>query len=423
MAVGQRHDDAPGHRTAPFMNHSDPAGPALDVSSAFMELGAVVVGLALLARLANRVGVSTIPLYLLGGLAFGNGGLLPLRFSEGMVHFGAEIGVALLLFMLGLESTGEELAANLRVGLPSGALDLLLNAAPGALAGWLLGWGLLPSSLLAGATYVTSSGIAARLIDELGWRGNPETPSVLSILVTEDLAMAVFLPLSAVLLVGQGLVQGAVSVLIALATVFAILALALRYGGAMSRGLAGATDEGVVLFTFGLVLLVAGLAQRMQVSAAVGAFLAGVAVSGPVVHRVHRLLGPLRDLFAAMFFLFFGLTVDPGSLPPVLAPAFALAVASALTKLGTGWLAARRSGVVGPGRWRAGLALVPRGEFSVVIAGLGVGAGLEPALGPLAAAYVLILAVAGTVLARAAGPRLGPAPVAVAAEAAAGHGG
>ena len=380
---------------------------AADISLIFMEFGAAVIGLAVLAGLANRVGVSTIPLYLLGGLAFGNGGLLPLQFSEVQVHFGAEVGVVLLLFMLGLESSGDELAAGLRAGLPAGIVDLALNAAPGLIAGLLMGWGWLPSVLLAGVTAITSSGIAARLIDELDWRGNPETPAVLSVLVLEDLEMAVFLPLISVFLVGRAWGEGILSVLLAVATVVGILVVAVRFGKPLSQRLAGATDEVVVLFTFGLVLAVAGLAQRMQVSAAVGAFLAGVAVSGPLVGRVHRLIGPLRDLFAALFFLFFGLQIDPSTLPPVLAPALALAGVSVVTKLATGWYAARRAGVDSRGRWRAGLALVARGEFSVVIAGLGVSAGVEPRLGPFSAAYVLALAIVGTVLARALGPRLG----------------
>jgi monovalent cation:H+ antiporter-2, CPA2 family len=378
----------------------------VDVSSVFVELGLAVIGLALLARLANRVGVSTIPLYLLGGLAFGNGGLLPLRFSESQVAFGAEIGVALLLFMLGLGSEREELADNLRANLPAGAVDLLLNATPGVVAGYLLGFGWVASALLGGITYVTSSGIVARLLDELGWRGAPEASAVLSILVLEDLAMAVFLPIAAVVLVGRGLWDGVAAVGVAVTAVATIVCLVLRYGKALSHRLAGATDEAIVLFTFGLVLLVAGLAQRLQVSAAVGAFLVGVAVSGPVVPRVHRLIGPLRDLFAALFFLFFGLQIDPSSLPPVFAPAAALAGVSIVSKLLTGWYAARRAGVDVAGCWRAGLALTPRGEFSVVIAGLAVGRGLDDRLGPLSAAYVLILALVGTILARLAAPRL-----------------
>src|SRR5947209_20232462 len=92
-----------------------------------------------------------------------------------------------------------------------------------------------------------------------------------------------------------------------------------------------------------------------------------VALSGPLVGQTHRLLGPLRDFFAALFFLFFGLEIDPATLPPVLMQAVALAVVTTVTKLLTGWWAVRWTA----GGLRAGAALVARGEFSIVIAGLG----------------------------------------------------
>src|SRR5262249_8829730 len=133
-----------------------------DTSFVFIELGVAVIALALLARLASRWGFSTVPLYLLGGLAFGEGGLMPLRFSAGFVHLGAEIGILLLLFLLGLEYRREELVANLRAGLPAGIVDFLLNFPPGLAAGWALGWGLLPSVLLGGVTWVSSTGVIAR---------------------------------------------------------------------------------------------------------------------------------------------------------------------------------------------------------------------------------------------------------------------
>jgi monovalent cation:H+ antiporter-2, CPA2 family len=375
-----------------------------DVSWFFIELGAVVVGLAVLARLANRLGFSAIPLYLLAGLAFGNGGLVPLHFSEEFVHGGAEIGVLLLLFMLGLEYTGEELSATLHAGLPSGVVDFVLNFPPGLVAGLLLGWGLLASLLLGGVTYISSSGVIAKVLAELKWQNHPETPTIVSVLVLEDLAMAVYLPLAAVLLIGQGVVAGLISTLVVLTTVGVVLFVAVRYGKAMSRMVSHQSDEVILLTTFGLVLLVAGVAQQLQVSAAVGAFLTGIALSGLIVEQTQRLLGPLRDLFAAIFFLFFGLQIDPATLPPVLLLALGLGVVSALTKLLTGWWAARRAGVDVPGRWRAGAALVARGEFSIVIAGFGANAGLEAQLGPLAAAYVLFLAMLGPILARTVEP-------------------
>ncbi|MGH2766986.1 MAG: cation:proton antiporter, partial [Actinomycetota bacterium] len=164
-----------------------------------LELGAIIVGLALLARLAGRFGFSPIPLYLLVGLAFGRGGLVPVVTAEEFIETGAEIGVILLLLLLGLEYTGEELTRGLRTGAASGAVDLVLNAAPGFAAGLLLGWGPVSAVLLAGVTYISSSGIVAKLLSDLGWVGNRETPAVLSVLVLEDLVMAVYLPVVAVL--------------------------------------------------------------------------------------------------------------------------------------------------------------------------------------------------------------------------------
>lgn len=376
-----------------------------DIALVFIELGVAVIGLAVLARLASRWGFSAIPLYLLAGLAFGNGGLVPLQFSEEFVHIGAEIGVILLLFMLGLEYTGEELGANLRSGLPAGLVDLLLNFSPGVVAGLWLGWTPLAAVLLGGVTYISSSGVIAKVLAELGRLNNRETPAIISVLVLEDLAMAVYLPLVAVLLIGQGVIDALTAILIALLTVGMVLFVAVRYGKTLSRLVAHQSDEVLLFTTFGLILLVAGVAQRLQVSAAVGAFLVGIALSGPIVERAHKLLGPLRDLFAAIFFLFFGLQVDPATLPPVLVAAVSLGVVTALTKILTGWWAARRAGVDSAGGLRAGAALVARGEFSIVIAGLGVSAGLEPQLGAFSAAYVLFLAVVGPILARLIDPR------------------
>jgi CPA2 family monovalent cation:H+ antiporter-2 len=374
------------------------AAPAHDVSQILFELGAAIVGLAVLARLATRLGFSAIPLYLLAGLAFGNGGLAPLNFSQSFIHTGAQIGVLLLLFMLGVEFTGEELRHNLRIGLPAGAMDFALNFTPGVIAGLVLGFSPLTSVLLGGITYISSSGVIARIIGELGWMNNPETTSVLSVLVLEDLAMAIYLPLMAVLLAGGSSQQIAIAVFFAIATVMVILLIALRWGRQISGFFAHESDEVILLTIFGAVLLVGGLAQKLRVSAAVGAFLVGIAMSGPIAEKSRRLVAPLRDLFAATFFFFFGMEIDPATLPAMLLPALVLAAITAGTKILTGYWAARGNGVDKKARLRAGMELVARGEFSIVIAGLGAAA--EPRLGPLAAAYVLILVVLGPVLVR-----------------------
>jgi CPA2 family monovalent cation:H+ antiporter-2 len=362
-----------------------------------IELGAAIVGLALLARFANRWGFSAIPLYLLAGLAFGHGGVAPLNLSGDFIRIGGEIGVLLLLFMLGLEYTGEELKSNLRTGLPAGLMDFALNFLPGLVAGFLFGWSPIACALLGGVTYISSSGVIAKVLAELGWLGNPETPSILSVLVLEDLAMALYLPLIAVVLAGGGLSKISVSVLVAIAVVSIVLFVALRYGRRISQLASHQSDEIILLTIFGAVLLVGGAAQQFQVSAAIGAFLVGIAASGPLAEQSHRLLGPLRDLFAALFFFFFGLEIDPKTIPAALPSAVALGIVTAFTKIATGFWAARKV-ADRRARWRAGVALIARGEFSIVIAGLG--AGIEPQLGPIAATYVLFLAILAPLLAR-----------------------
>lgn len=371
---------------------------AHDFSKLLIELGGALVGLAVLARIASRWGISSIPLYLLGGLAFGRGGLAPLDLSHDFIGTGAEIGVLLLLFMLGLEYSGDQLGDSLRTGIPSGVVDFLFNFSPGLIAGLLFRWKVLPAVLLGGATWVSSSGIIAKVLTDLGRQSNPEMPQILSILVFEDLAMAIYLPIVAVLAAGGGSGRIATDVSIAIGAVMIVLFVALRFGRQWSAAVAHESDEIVLLSTFGTVLLVAGLAQKVQVSAAIGAFLVGIAVSGPISEQSHRLLSPLRDLFAAIFFFFFGMEIDPHELPRVIPAALLLAAATAFTKVATGYWAGRRAGVEKRARWRAGVALIARGEFSMVIAALGTA--LEPALGPFSAAYILLLAIAGPVIAR-----------------------
>jgi len=365
-----------------------------------IEVGALLLGLSVLGRLAIRIGISPIPLYLLVGLGAGQGGVIPLSASEEFIAVGSEIGVILLLAMLGLEFTAEELLGNLRQSRMAGLVDGLANALPGAGVALLLGWGPIAAVALAGVTWVSSSGVIAKVLRDLGRLGNRETPVILSILVIEDLAMAFYLPVLSALVIGAGLLQGAIVLVIAVVAVLVILYLALNHGKVISKLFSAHHSEPLLLGVLGLTMLVAGLAQQVNVSAAVGAFLVGIAISGQVAHNAAEVLTPLRDLFAAIFFVFFGLSTDPVAIVPMLVPAALLAVLTMGTKVWSGYFAARRAGIGVPGRWRTGLTLTVRGEFSIVIAGLAVGAGVEPQLAPLATAYVLITVVAGPLLAR-----------------------
>jgi CPA2 family monovalent cation:H+ antiporter-2 len=371
-------------------------------SQLLIELGGVITALGLLTALSARVGISPIPLYLVAGLAFGKGGILPLATSESFISTGAEIGIVLLLLTLGLEYTAQELISTLRQSAPAGLADLILNALPGVGCALLLGWGATAAVALGGVTFVTSSGIAAQLLADLGWAQHPEGRVVVSLLVLEDLTMAAYLPILTTLLAGASLLAGSRTLAIAAAAVALILFISLRHGRLVEAFVSSPNEEVLLLKVLGLTLLVAGIAEKIQVSAAVGAFLVGIALSGPVAHSARVRIAPLREVFAAVFFVFFGLQTSPPLLLPVAGPA--LAAISLITKLGTGFLAAARAGLGRSERIRAGAALVARGEFSIVIAGLAVAAGLNSHLAPLTAAYVFIMAITGPLIARAADP-------------------
>ena len=311
----------------------------------FLELGTVILVLALVGRLAGRIGITPIPLYLLSGIAVQT--IMHLgEAPEHFIHTGGEIGAV----------------------------------------------------LLGGVTYLTSSGIASKILADLGRLGNRETPTILAVCVLEDVVMAVYLPVVAALLLGGTLVAVGVNLFIALTAFGLAFFLAMRYGHVLSRIMNVENNEALLLGVLGLVLVVAGVADLLKVSAAIGAFLVGIALSGEVADRARHQIEPLRDLFAAVFFVLFGLQLDLDKVPAVLIPALILAVITSLTKFWVGWHGAARAGVQTRGRYRAGTTLIPRGEFSILIAGLGLT--LVPTLGPLAAVYVLMTAIIGPVLAR-----------------------
>ena len=371
-----------------------------------IEVGGLLLVLSILGRIANRVGLSPIPLYLAAGLLVGEGGIIPLDASMEFFHIGSEIGVVLLLVMLGLEYSPSELVKGLTQAKFSGLWDALLNAVPGAAFALIMGWGPVAAVAFAGITWVSSSGVVAKMLRDLRRLGNRETPTILSVLVIEDLAMAFYLPIVSAIVIGDALDHAAITVAIAVAAVLVILFIALRFGKTISRVFSVHHLESLLIGVLGLTMLVGGISSELQVSTAVGAFLVGIAITGQVAEESVRVLAPLRDLFATIFFVYFGIVTSPATLIPVLLPAVALAIVTMGTKVLTGYLAARASGVGPAGRWRAGFALTPRGEFSIVIAGLAASAlsagnpQVAQFIVSTTTAYVLMTIIAGPLLAR-----------------------
>lgn len=370
-------------------------GPLVALGGSFLAAG-------LLARLGRRAGLPTIPLFMAAGIVFGphTPGLALVEHPDELELLAA-MGLVLLLFHLGLEFSLGDLVAGGRRLLGAGALYLALNMGGGLAFGLALGWGGAEALVVAGAVGISSSAIVTKLLVELRRLANPETRLVLGIVVVEDVFLALYLALLQPALGGSEGVAGALgSFGRAFAFLIGLVAVA-RFGARWVRRLIDTDDAELLTVCFlGLVLLVAGLAEEVGVSDAIGAFMVGLIVAETTAaSRVARLVLPLRDAFAAIFFFAFGLTIDPGDVASVAGPVAAAVVLTTVCNLAAGLLAARLYGFGPKAAANVGLTILARGEFSLILASLAQSAGLDPRLGPFVAGYVLVLAIGGPLLA------------------------
>jgi monovalent cation:H+ antiporter-2, CPA2 family len=363
-----------------------------------VALGAALLVAGVLARAGRRFGLPTIPLFMAAGILAG-----PFTPGPVLVRDPADLGLLttlgliLLLFHLGLEFSLDDLVAGGRKLLAAGAIYLAINMSAGLGVGSALGWGGRETLIVAGIVGISSSAIVTKLVIELRRLANPETGLLLGIVVVEDVFLAVYLALLQPVL---GEAEGAGEALAAVAkgAAFLVLLVAVARWGrrVVGRLLDTGDDELLTVCFVGVAVLVAGVAANVGISAAIGAFLAGQVVAGTsVAHRVQRLVLPLRDLFAAMFFFAFGLSVDPGALGEVAAPVLLAVTVTVAGCIVAGTIAARIQKMGPYAAANIGLTVLARGEFSLILASLAVAAGLDGRLGPFTAGYVLVLAIAG----------------------------
>ncbi len=305
----------------------------------------------------------------------------------------------MLLLLLGLEYSARELGSALRDRKSIGVVDFIANAIPGALFSLILGWGWTGALIMGGISYVSSSGIAAEMIRESGLQRSEVAKRTISVLVIEDLALAPYLPLASAILSGASALVGIISVSAAFIITGLVLVISVRRESLVSGLLRHYEPLGLLLTVFGSALLAAGAAAYAGLSGAVAAFLVGLLLTGEVANAARARLSPLRDFFAAIFFLFFGLATNPREIPSVLPIAIALTIVGALGKFVTAWWGARD--MSDPMSWRrSGAFLIPRGEFSIVIAGLASTVGFGGRLQAITITYVILTTLLSSLLLR-----------------------
>jgi CPA2 family monovalent cation:H+ antiporter-2 len=340
---------------------------SLAVNLTLVEIGLLFIGLGILSWLALKLHVSSIPLFLLAGLALGKGGIVPLDVSEDFLNVGAEIGAILLLLVLGFEYSASELASSMKKRWHAGLMDILLNAVPAAILAFILGYGPVGALAFAGIMFISSSGIVSQLIRETGWGKSNVAKRVTSVLVFEDILMAPYLPILAAFTLGLSVWAGLISVTVALGVTMSIFLIAI---GREIPGLKSLAKRGpgvLLLLVFGVTLAVAGAATLAGFSGAIAAFLIGMLLTGEVAESLRSRFAPLREIFSAIFFLFFGLSISFLDVVSVLPVAIAFSVLGIAGKLAVGWWVGRDMSDRMSWR-RIGAFLVARGEFSMIIA-------------------------------------------------------
>ena len=374
-----------------------------------LEIGLALALIAFAVGLAAKLGFSNVPFLIVIGMVVGPHapqiGVFDFRFieTESLISFMGRMGVLFLLFYLGLESSVTKLIRAGRSILAGGSLYIGINFTIGFSYGYLNGFPLRETLIIAGLTTVSSSAIVAKILFDYRRTANPETELILGITMFEDIFLAVYLSLiSGIILSGASSFAGvASSGGIALGFIVALLAVGRWATPVLNRLFRISSNEVFVIVVFACLFLLAGLGETIHVAESIGALLLGL-ILGETEHseRMERLIVPFRDFFGAIFFFSFGLSIDPFSLGGAAWLAVGAALLSLIGVVIAGLIVGKASKISPVGSLNTGFTLLARGEFSIIIVNLAIAGGLLAVLQPFAALYVLILASGSPLLAK-----------------------
>ncbi|OBA08902.1 potassium transporter [Bacillus subtilis] len=371
------------------------------------EVGTALVLVAIASVIAHKIKFSIIPFLIVLGMLVGPHapkiGIIDLTFIESseIIEFFGRMGVLFLLFYLGLEfSVGKLIKSGKSIAV-GGTIYILINFSLGLLYGFITGFSFLEVLVLAGVITISSSAIVAKVLVDLKRTANPETELILGIIMFEDIFLAVYLSVVSGLVLGDATSVGSalLSILIAFGYMVLFFIAARKLPPLLNKLLDIRSNEVFIIVIFAALFFIAGFSETIHVAEAIGALLLGLVFS-ETEHsdRIEHLVVPFRDFFGAMFFFSFGLSIDPFSLGEAVWLALGAVMLTILGNFIAGMVAGRRAGLSHKASSNIGLTIVSRGEFSIIVANLGIAGGLSATLKPFAALYVLILAILGPLL-------------------------
>jgi monovalent cation:H+ antiporter-2, CPA2 family len=294
-----------------------------------LEVGAIMMVAFIGAALASRYKQSVVLGYIIAGILIGPfihldiggfhyDGLIQ---DTSLISVISELGIILLMFFVGLEFSITKLRKVERPAIILSVINIGVNLFTGILLGTALGWPLIDTIFLAAVVSMSCAAVAMKSLMELNRLTNPETDFLLGVMIVEDFISAIFLALVGGLIVTTGADTSVTGFVIG-ATVFiiffAVLAL-LIIPRTISHLVKMENDEMFVLFALGMVCLSAAVAELCSVPGMIGAFFIGMAFAETkITERMEEKMAPFRDAFVAVFFIAFGMLIDPGLFPSVM---------------------------------------------------------------------------------------------------------
>ncbi|MFD1427541.1 CPA2 family monovalent cation:H+ antiporter-2 [Kroppenstedtia sanguinis] len=371
------------------------------------EIGLAVALVSMVGLLSAKLRFSVIPFYILVGMVVGphapHFGIIDLRFIESatFIDFMGRLGVLFLLFYLGLEFSIGRLIKSGKSIVVGGSFYVVINFLSGLLLGWMMGFPFKETMVICGIMTSSSTAIVAKVLVDLKRTANPETEIIMGMIMFDDLFIAFHISLlSGIVLSGATSWTGVLlTCLTALVFILLFIIVGRKVMPWVDKALDIRSSELFLLLVIASLFLVSGLSESLHVAEAIGALLIGLVLAESVhAKRIEQLVVPFRDLFGAIFFFSFGLSIDPTTLGGAVTVAVVGVLLTIIGNIVSGFFAGRASGISTKSSANIGFTLVSRGEFSIIMANIGKEGDLQPVLQSFAVLYVLILAVLGPLL-------------------------
>ena len=341
------------------------------------DLGLILAAAGITTLLFKRIKQPLVLGYILAGLLVGpHINFVPSVTDHASINIWAEIGVIFLLFSLGLEFSFKKLVKVGGSASITAIVEVVFMLLTGFVAGMAMGWSTMDSIFLGGILSVSSTTIIIRAFEELGVKHKKFAGLVFGVLIVEDLVAILLLVLLSTLAVSQQF--AGMEMLISILKLCFFLVLWFIGGIFLIPSFLKATkklmnDETMLVVSIALCLLMVMLAVKVGFSPALGAFIMGsILAETTQAERIEHLTKSVKDLFAAIFFVSVGMLIDPGILVDYLVPIVIITFATVLGKFLSSGLGALLSGQPLKTSVQTGLSLAQIGEFSFIIATLGL---------------------------------------------------